>query len=257
MSDAAFLVMDLDFRGAPELGNKFLNAYLDASGDHEGLAVLPLYLAYRTLVRAMVAHLGASSAAHDAGQARARKHAEQARRYLSEPGRPGLVITHGVSGSGKSHHALVLASRDGFVHVRSDMERKRLVGLGAQQSSASATGGGIYDEAHDGATYERFAYCAEAALAAGLSTVVDATFLRRSDRWHFKDLAARHGAAFHILACHARDGDRVSEATVAVLDRQLTSMKLLGDDERVACAKPEDLHDARAPLGWLGRGRRT
>ncbi|MEX2479329.1 MAG: phosphotransferase, partial [Gammaproteobacteria bacterium] len=58
LSDAAFLLMDLDHYGAGSLANAFFNHYIEASGDHAGLQVLPLYLAYRSLIRAKVALLG-------------------------------------------------------------------------------------------------------------------------------------------------------------------------------------------------------
>ena len=76
--------------------------------------------------------------------------------------------------------------------------------------------------------------CAEAVLGAGLSLIVDATFLDRRHRRHFADLAARCGARFVILDCRcppelarrrlsARQsvGLDPSDADLAVLERQL------------------------------------
>ena len=55
MSEVAFTVMDLEERGRADLAHRFLNAYLERTGDYAGLAVLPFYLAYRALVRAKIA----------------------------------------------------------------------------------------------------------------------------------------------------------------------------------------------------------
>lgn len=57
ISEVAFCTMDLEDRGRVDLSRRFLNAYLEWSGDYAGLAVFPLYFAYRALVRAKVAQL--------------------------------------------------------------------------------------------------------------------------------------------------------------------------------------------------------
>src|SRR5258706_2623299 len=59
MSDAAFLVMDCAVRGRNDLAYMFLNAYLEATGDYAGGALLGFYLVYRSMVRAKVAALQA------------------------------------------------------------------------------------------------------------------------------------------------------------------------------------------------------
>src|SRR4029079_12528404 len=59
MSEVAFTVMDLQDRGRGDLGQRFLNAYLQITGDYAGLSVLRFYLAYRAMVRAKVARLRA------------------------------------------------------------------------------------------------------------------------------------------------------------------------------------------------------
>ena len=56
--DLAFLLMDLDARGDRQAANAVLNAYVafePVGGEIEGLACLPLFLACRAGVRAVVA----------------------------------------------------------------------------------------------------------------------------------------------------------------------------------------------------------
>jgi uncharacterized protein len=54
IADAAFLAMDLCFRGRRDLADGFVANYLRASGDAEGAALFPFYIAYRAAVRAKV-----------------------------------------------------------------------------------------------------------------------------------------------------------------------------------------------------------
>src|SRR5579862_7804233 len=60
MSEISFVVMDLAHGQRTDLGHRFLNAYLELSGDYGGAAVLRYYLVYRAMVRAKIAWLRAS-----------------------------------------------------------------------------------------------------------------------------------------------------------------------------------------------------
>ena len=55
MNDVAFVIADLQEHKRPDLAARFLTAYLEATGDYEGLGVLRFYLVYRAMVRAKVA----------------------------------------------------------------------------------------------------------------------------------------------------------------------------------------------------------
>jgi predicted kinase len=79
-------------------------------------------------------------------------------------------------------------------------------------------------------------------LAAGWPVIVDAAFLKRAERDSFSALAAGLGIGFSILASEAapdelrrrllaRSGD-ASEATVAILDRQLAWFEPLSAAEQ-------------------------
>src|SRR4029453_18508322 len=54
VADAAFLAMDLIFRGRRDLADGFAAAYFQATGDAEGAMLLPFYTAYRAMVRGKV-----------------------------------------------------------------------------------------------------------------------------------------------------------------------------------------------------------
>ena len=76
-------------------------------------------------------------------------------RMIARGSDPRLAITHGLPGSGKTFISQLLLEEVGAVRVRSDVERKRLFGLSALQSSRERVPGGIYDAATTQQTYSR------------------------------------------------------------------------------------------------------
>jgi len=240
MSEAAFLVMDLQHRGHPDLAYRFLNAYLQHTGDYQGVAVLPYYLAYRAMVRAKVAAI--ESAQHHEGTPSPEYYAytELARR-LGDPARGAVILTHGFSGSGKTWLSQQLVEMLPAVRVRSDVERKRLFDLSAEADSGSAVGGGIYSTQAGNRTYGRLAEVARAVAKTGYPVLVDATFLERDRRRPFLELAGELDVPFAIVDCRAperelhrrvagRTGD-ASEADLTVLKRQLQTHEPLDAGE--------------------------
>ncbi|MEM9380461.1 MAG: AAA family ATPase [Planctomycetota bacterium] len=244
MAEVGFLAMDLAVRGRRDLAYAFVDRYLETTGDHEGLRVLRFYVVYRAVVRAKVAAIGRVQR----GEQPLREddaHLAFARRAIARP-EPLLVVTHGLSGSGKTTVTNELVGALPAVRARSDVERKRLFGLAADERSGSGLDGGLYTREASAATYDRLEECAAAALDGGVSVIVDATFLRRAERDRFTALAASKGAGAVVLACTApeealrervagreAEGRDASEATVEVLEHQLRSV------ERVEAGGPE------------------
>jgi predicted kinase len=248
-NDIAFLTMDLAERGHLDLRRAVLQAWAETLGDWTGLRLLPYFEAYRALVRAKVDALRALQLA-------ANKHARAAavvdcRRYLDWAAtrvavyRPPLLITCGLSGSGKTWLARRLAERFGALHLRSDVERKRLAGLGAHEDSRSPPDAGIYTLEFNERTYQTLLDCAAASLEAGEPTIVDAAFLRGPERRAFLSLAQQRNVPFAIVHCHAPDAvrrDRVSARSAArtdaseagpdLLARQASYWEAFGSDER-------------------------
>lgn len=249
ISEVAFLVMDLEDRGAPALANRFLDAYLAASGDYEGLAVLRFFTVYRAVVRAKVHFLRAREIDERDGEHRRLE--DEGRRYLllakklTRPPRPAIIVMHGLSGSGKSTAAVELIERLHGVRVRSDVERKRLAGLPATASSGSPPGAGLYTARHTNATYARLVALARFIVRAGHVAIIDATGLRRAARFPFSSLASDEGVAWAILdvtapeetlkqriVARAAQPGEPSEATLEVLRRQLASQEPLTTEEQ-------------------------
>jgi uncharacterized protein len=270
-SEAAFVVMDLAAHERTGLGYIFLTAYLEAGGDYDSLQVLRFYLVHRALVRAKVRAIKAEQNAAESGRGTLAPYLAAAREFAA-PRTPLLVITHGLSGSGKTYVSDALIGGLQAVRVRSDLERKRLVGIAPDARTGSAVDGGIYDPSTTQHTYARLAEIAATALRSGFDAIVDATFLLRSEREPFRALASRAGVRFAILDCEAPDSvlrSRVaereasrrdaSEAGLAVLERQLTEREPLGGDEarhRVRVATDRDL-DVHAVLASLANAQRA
>ena len=244
LNDIAFLAMDLLAHDQRGLAWRFVNVYLEASGDYDGLPALRFYMIGRALVRAQVTAIAdAQGVRSTAGVATADYLALAA--ALSRGADARLAITHGLPGSGKSFLSQAVIEAAGAIRVRSDVERKRLFGLGALQSSQDRVAGGIYDEVTTARTYARLHEVARVALGAGWPAIVDAAFLRRSERAQFAALAGSLGVPFAIFDCQAAlpllrqrleqrlaGGGDASEADVAVLERLRAADEPLDERER-------------------------
>jgi aminoglycoside phosphotransferase family enzyme/predicted kinase len=288
MSDVAFLAMDLHHHGRPELAHRFVNAYLERSGDYDGARVLRYHLVYRALVRAKVAALRAAQTPAPGGSTDGESGAaklvgggasNEARRLLelalvfSRPKPAVLLVTHGFSGSGKTTGSARLLEVIGAIRVRSDVERKRLAGLPGRARSGSALQSGLYSSDRTRATQARLRDAAKCVLEGGFNVILDATFLQREQRDLARDLARRLDVRFVILDFQAnedklrervlarqRSGADASEADLAVLDDQLANDQPLAADEQAeefhVIAQPapgvDAVDDAGARLcAWL------
>jgi hypothetical protein len=234
--DLAFLLMDLGRRGEKRVANLVLNRYLHlrrAEEDLSGLAALPLFLATRAGVRALVT----ADLAHELEADASVKQRKDALEYFQasmawlKPVQPRLICVGGLSGSGKSTLAARLAHdiglAPGALHVRSDVERKVLAGVDETVHLPPES----YSAAASGATYRAIFQRAGAALKAGHSVVLDAVFAREDEREAAEELAGSANARFTGLWLAApsailksrvtgRRGD-ASDADAAVVEKQL------------------------------------
>ena len=248
ISEIAFLVMDLHDRQQHLLANRFLNTYLESSGDYEGLSVLPFYFCYRALVRAKVDALRLEQNNIDIAEQQASRREFESYLALAmestQRPTPRMLIMRGVSASGKSTVSRQLADALGAVRIRSDVERKRLFNVAADHAGENAIDSGIYSAQASDKTYAKLAELAAAIITAGYNVIVDAAFLKHEQRAPFQLLAQECGIAFNIVEVtapaeilrkriSARKND-VSDAGLAVLEHQLASWQALRDDEQDA-----------------------
>jgi predicted kinase len=283
ISDVAFLAMDLQAHGLSRLANRFVNGYLELSGDYDGVAVLDYYAVQRALVRAKVKRLRAAQlAARDDGDAGPESAA--ARRYIDlalhlsrcDAAPAALMLTHGLSGSGKSTLTQDLLEAAGAIRIRADVERKRLAGGLLRGGGSVNESTALYGADMTAATYARLASLAALVLISGRHAILDATFLKQAHRDAARQLAARHGlrcvildfdAEVEVLRQRLREraaaGIDPSDADEAVLAGQMRSAEPLQPDEQalVGCGGPpvrsEDgaiRGDWTRLLAWLDSG---
>lgn len=269
LDEAAFLAMDLMAHGERALAFRFLDAYLQHGGDHDGVPALRFFLVCRALVRAQVAALGPAG-----GAPPARPGTDDYRSLAADldgGADPRLAITHGLPGSGKSHAAQALLEHAGALRLRSDVERKRLFGLGPLDPSREAACADIYDAAATRRTFDRLEALARTALRAGWPVIVDAAFLRRAERARFAALAASLGVPFAIVDCRAplpllherlvqrqARGDDPSEADGEVLERlRCHDEPLDASEEAVALVVDAERPEPPAAVArhWQAAGR--
>ncbi len=219
--DVGFLSMDLDYRGHPDVAKAFVDRYVEASDDKDLEALIDFYKCYRAAVRGKVEGFRLSQPEVPAAERReaqqaARHYFDLACRYAASLPPPLLVITCGLTASGKSTLARRLAELTPFDIVSSDIERKALAGLAATDRAFEPYGAGIYSPQSTERTYETLLDAARSSLQKGRSVIIDATFVRRSHRKAAAQLAGEMGAQFVCLQLEA-----TGEAVRHRLDRRL------------------------------------
>jgi predicted kinase len=239
--DLAFLLMDLRHRTLGRAANIVLTSYLLAATGTEdgGLATLPLFMAIRAAIRAMVlaqtARATGSPMNNDAFL-----YLPDALAVLSPP-EPVLVLIGGLSGSGKTTVAQELApeigAAPGAVMLRSDTERKASRGSDLQTHFAAPA----YTLQARTAIYDRIIQRARDILKTGHSVLIDATFLAPDDREKATAVATSTGVTLHrfwldapldmmVDRVTARRGD-ASDADADVVRAQYSG-----------AARPDDWH---------------
>lgn len=199
--DLAFVLMDLGVRGLRFEANLLFNRYLAECREgvpETGVAALPLFLALRAAIRAQVT---AASLAHldEAKRARAQQEAQAYFAFAGDALRqvaPRLIAVGGLSGTGKSTLAAGIAPligpAPGAVHLRSDVERKRLLDAPEFEKLSSAA----YDKVTTDKVYQRLRERAGMILRAGHGVVVDAVHQRPEEREALEKLAKAYGVGF-------------------------------------------------------------
>ncbi len=230
MFDVAYIVMDLDARNRPDLSNLFLNAYVEQTGDWEGLQVLPLYLSRQSYVRAKVTSFLLDDPAIP--ESVKQEASETASRYYrlaweytrQKSGR--LTLMSGLSGSGKSTVARQLARQTSAIHLRSDAIRKHLGGVDLDAKGDAD----LYTSEMTEETYDRLLTLGITLASQGYSVILDAKYDRQALRSPVIAQAVAHQIPLEILYCDApisvlsdrlqqRQGD-ISDATADLLKTQ-------------------------------------
>jgi len=225
--------MDLQERQQTEFAHQFLNTYLEKTGDYSGTRLVQFYLIYRALVRAKVEALSANMFT-------SKEYLELAYSYL-QVRKPMLIITCGMSASGKSTLTQPLINKLSAIRIRSDVERKRLFNSPDDTNSSAAFNSGIYSIKSSQKIYYHLAEKAGFVLEAGYPVIVDAACLKSEQREILRQVAINKGLPFVILEFTAqadtlrqRINDRVndvSDADQSILEQQLINFTPLDKEE--------------------------
>ncbi len=233
--DLAFLLMDLVERGLHRAANIVLNRYLTEArrdDDLDALATLPFFMSMRAAIRAKV-----TAAKRDHAKDADRPGIESsAKTYfalairLMDPPAPALIAVGGLSGTGKSVLARMLAAdilpAPGAVVLRSDTMRKALFDYAETEKLPEHA----YTPAVTAKIYAALGERALRILRAGHSAIVDAVFASADERQDLVKLATEAGVPIRglfltadletrIARIGARAGD-ASDADAAVARKQ-------------------------------------
>ncbi|MEQ2008877.1 MAG: AAA family ATPase [Limisphaerales bacterium] len=230
-SDAAFLAMDLDYEGRPDLARHFAAQMASALKDDGMLRLMDFYKCYRAYVRGKVESL--HSVAHaapeqerEASAGRARRYFRLALQYAVAGSRPLALAVMGRIASGKSTLARALGAELGWEVHSSDSIRKQMAGFPLYERSSAGARRRLYSQAMTGRTYDRLLAIAEAQLKQDRNVILDATFARRAHRELLAARLGRRGLAWQLIEARASN---------AAVKQRLRARE----------ARPDEVSDAR------------
>ncbi|WP_320676928.1 AAA family ATPase [Prochlorococcus sp. MIT 1300] len=241
LSEVSFLFVDLFINQKQILATTLLNSWLEEIGDYSGMDLFRWYSAYRSTVLAKV-HAIRSKQIQDRKhltksdkncikeyESKVKMYLDYAVKMESES-QSTLILMHGLSGSGKTFISNFLLKSIPSIRIRSDLERKRIhkmikLGLTGQYPKISIKEKNIfinkrlslYDKNYTDWLFNKWIpLIAYRSLSSGLTTILDACFLRRRERSYLIEIAKQLNSSIIILQCHCND----SEAKRRILSRQ-------------------------------------
>ncbi len=206
--DLAFLAMDLDFNGHPELSDLLQREYVRRSDDHDLPRLFNFYKSYRAYVRAKIHSFTSEGSGLSAKEKRneiqsAKKYYQLADRYLRRERTPQIIVVFGLMGSGKTSLARALAAETGWPVISSDEIRKTIQGISPTARHWEPFGNGIYSEKMSKKTYREIRKLAEKILKQGRSVILDGSYKRQEERLALMRLARKTKARISFLECRA------------------------------------------------------
>ncbi len=210
--DIAFLAMDIERLGSPQMAEALVDWYCEFTDEHHPRSLVDFFVAYRSLVRAKVSVLRAGQG-HPSAAVEARQFLRQCADHL-DAAVPMLVLIGGSPGTGKTSLAKGLADRLPMVLLSSDEVRKSLAGVDPDVHAYAPPGEGIYSSDMTDRTYAELLRLARSALAAGESVVLDASWTRADERAAARGITEDIGAVVVELECEL--DSQVAAARIAV-----------------------------------------
>ena len=234
ISEMANLVMDFEARGQQAFANRLINAWLETTGDYNGLWVYMPYKAYRAMVRAKSALLSLEPAKIEREKTLTpldlyREYADRAESYTQVPQR-FLIITQGTIGCGKGELSNRIVEQMGVIRLRTDVERRRIHGMAIDAPTDGELDAGIHGNEASDQVYQTLAQEAEEILRAGFPVMVSGSFLKRRQRERFERLADAQGVYLVLLQCTPPSDwieSQVHDRSVLAHDRSGANLNIL------------------------------
>lgn len=201
IDDAAFLAMDLEYLGRPDLAGVFVDSYLDSTGDDAPASLWHFYIAYRAVVRAKVDCVRYTQG-HPETVADATRHLDIALDHLRR-GAVRLVVVGGAPGTGKSTLARALAGPLQAAVLSTDDVRAAMAASGAIEGAPGTLGAGLYRPENVAAVYDAVLTQAHDMLRRGRSVILDGTWGDPRQRDRVRALAAQSTCPLTELVCAA------------------------------------------------------
>jgi len=208
MSDLAFLVMELIFLEQSDRNPLLLDTYFSHIEDPWGPLLIDFYACYRATVRAKVHAFTAGDPSvpvqqRERSKALSQSYLNLAKRLIQRYARPWLVLTMGLSGTGKTTVAKALKEKSGIEVLSSDVVRKELVkDTGAR---SGAWNEGLYRPENRAQVYEKMFEAARDTLGKKRSLCLDASFLDAAQRERAYAIAQEMDVNFLAIVCHCEE----------------------------------------------------
>jgi len=239
-NDVAFLAMDLDVHGHPDLSQRFVTRMAHGLGDSALPTLINFYKCQRAQVRGKV---GGLRAAEDEvppreqarSRAQARHHYQWALRYAVAGSRPLVVAVMGRPGTGKSTQAEALAQALGWPHLASDRIRKTRAGMPLHGRADADARNRLYTDTLTETTYATLRQRALQHARRHRGTVLDATFSAPAQREQFRSALRAADVPYVFVELTAED---------AVLKRRLRARS--SGTATASDARAEDFEALRA-----------
>ncbi|WP_263786365.1 AAA family ATPase [Salinibacter grassmerensis] len=252
-NDVAFLAMDLDRKGHPDLARRFVNRMAEGLDDPGLPTVIPFYKSQRVQVRGKVHGLRANEAEippaeRDRSRAQARHYYQLALHYAVAGPEPLVVVVMGRPGTGKSTQAEAVARALGWPHLASDRIRKAHAGVPQHGRPDAATRERLYTDAATEATYATLRTRALQRARRHQSTVLDATFSRPAQRDSLRTALRAADVPYVFVEVIAGDGTlkkRLRERSAkdaTASDARATDFEMLTDRYEAPTALEDPRH---------------
>jgi hypothetical protein len=276
-NDIAFLAMDLDLHGRPDLANHLVDHMVRGLRDPELPRLVNFYKSYRAYVRGKVE--GMRSLEDEVPPDERAKSTQRARtayqwalRYMVAGSQPLVIAVMGRVATGKSTVAHALADALGWKAINSDRVRKQEADVPLHERGDTSTRNELYTATMTERTYSALFDAAVERGHSGQGTVLDATFSRRAHRnalrarlrdaglpYVFVELTADDETIRTRLQQRAQSNDVVSDARLSdfdLLQARYEAPDALEDARHIHVTSEDDLeHTTREALQHLVRLR--